>query len=278
VSGTVINTQQKGADAPALLMLQSPKLAQSLMKVLPAGLSADRFVRQAITLCRKTPGLLKCDPVSVVGGVVQAAELGLELSGPLGHCYLIPRRNNERRCEEAVFQMGYRGYKELAVRSGKVHGFTPRIIREKDDYKLRYGTEHKLEHTPSMAASEPIAYYCVAWMIGFHVPDFEFMSKEQVEDWKRKHVKAVGGRSPWQTHFDAMALKTVTGVLARRMPLTVQQQQAFEAEEAQPGESPSLTPAAADVLGAMGVEPVEGPLGPGDPGFAEGGPEPDAGE
>lgn len=267
MSGTMIGSPKK-EQSEVLRLVNDQKLCAALVKVLPKGLTADRFQRQALTLCRRTPDLLKCDPVSVIGGIIQAAELGLELSGALGHCYLIPRNNSERHCKEAVFQLGYRGYKELATRSGRVTNFTPRIVKEKDDWKVRYGTDHKLEHTPSMEESPPVAYYCVAWVVGSHIPDFEVMSRKQVEAWKSRYVKATGARSPWSTHFDAMALKTVTGILARRMPLSVEQQEAFSREEVRPDEPLEFTPAAHDAFGAMGLEPTDAPVGPDHPAYA----------
>src|ERR1700749_4366408 len=54
------------------------------------GATADQLVRDAITLVRRNPDLLKCDQGSVLGGLMSFAQLGLRVGTPLGHGWLIP--------------------------------------------------------------------------------------------------------------------------------------------------------------------------------------------
>lgn len=229
--------------------MQDPKLVSVLIKVLPKQLSADRFVRQAVTMVRRAPDLLNCDPVSVLGGMIQAAELGLELSGVLGHCWLIPRDNHRSGRKEATFQMGYRGYRELVMRSGKVLSLQPRIVCAGDEYEVSYGTRPYIEHRPGKVQGEPVAFYCAAFMAGGGLPDFVDMSRDRVQAWRMQFAPPrKTDRSPWATHPEAMALKTVTGILCRRLPLSVEVEAALNIEPAGQEEPVNYLPRTEQIL------------------------------
>jgi len=81
---------------------------------LPKHFDAGRFVRVAVTTLRRNEKLLRCDQDSLLACLMLSAQLGLEPGGPLGHAYLVPYGS------ELTFIVGYRGYIELARRTGDV--------------------------------------------------------------------------------------------------------------------------------------------------------------
>src|ERR671924_2141362 len=113
-----------------LLQRSKPEIARTL----PANVDVERFERIVRTEIRRTPKLLECDPYSLLGAVMWAAQLGLE-PGPLQHVHLIPYKR------EVVFLIGYRGYVELAFRSGQVKDVTGALVREGDRFEYQYGTQ-----------------------------------------------------------------------------------------------------------------------------------------
>ena len=184
--------------------LSAKSVIAELMKVLPATLSPERMVRQTLTLAQKNYGLIECSPVSILGGLIQAAELGLEMSGHLGHAYLVPRWNKQKKCKEATFQIGYRGLLELAFRSGKVTSFPLRVVYPGDEFSIVYGTSQRIHHIPkeNQEGSTPRGYYAVAHF-GMGVTDFDYMSHTDIVKHRTKYGASESG--PWTTDFDAMA-------------------------------------------------------------------------
>lgn len=75
-------------------------------KALPKHIVADRFIRTAYTEVRKNPDLLSADAGSLMGAVMQSAQLGLLPGAILGHAYLIPYNNKNKGIKEVQFQIG----------------------------------------------------------------------------------------------------------------------------------------------------------------------------
>lgn len=211
--------------------LEAPSVVKQLAVIVTNGINPNRLLRQAVSLCSDSPDLCSCSPKSIILGIVKAAELGLELSGPLGQAYLVPR--NVKGVKTATFQVGWRGLVALAFRSGLVASFSVRTVFENDDLLVTYGVNQDLQHMPS---NEPRTvakgYYAVVRFLkgGF---DFEYMTREEIQD----HRKKYGGSGPgWNNSFDAMAQKTVARRLCRRLSMCPEaQKQAMEEEYVEEG-------------------------------------------
>lgn len=176
--------------------------------------NSERMLRCLLTECQRTPALLDCSPRSLLGAVIQVAQLGLEIGGPAGQSYLIPFKGS------ATLVIGYKGFVTLAHRSGRVRRITPRIVREGDTFEIVYGTSQDLVHRPKIAADgKPLGYYAVVEIDNGGV-DFEYMSVPQAEQHKSRF--ALSQKGPWSTDFDAMAMKTCIRKLAKRLPLSVE--------------------------------------------------------
>lgn len=90
-------------------------------------IGVERFVRAAVTVLRTTPALRNCTPESVLGGLFVAAQLGLEIGGPLAYAHLVPYGR------DAQLIVGVRGYIELFYRAG-AKAVRADIIREGDTF------------------------------------------------------------------------------------------------------------------------------------------------
>lgn len=195
---------------------------------LPAHLSADRFVRTALTTLRTTPRLAECDQRSVLAGLMEAAQLGLEISGVRGQAYLVPRRVKGRYV--AVFQVGYRGLIDLASRNGitvEAHD-----VREGDEFSYRLGLDPALDHVPSLGErGEAFAYYAVARFADARTPQFSVMTRSEAETHRDRFAGTLKDGSPWRDHFDAMARKSVILRLVRYLPMQVELAEAMAHDE-----------------------------------------------
>lgn len=106
-------------DSPIAVYLDSikPKLEEAATR----HMDPDRLIRVFLGLAARNPELLRCTRASILNAMSLCNQTGLEPGGVLGHAWLIPRKNKHNANKlEINFQMGYKGYAELARRSGQV--------------------------------------------------------------------------------------------------------------------------------------------------------------
>lgn len=222
-------------------MLEKNK--NQIAMALPKHLTPDRMIRVALTAFSRTPQLQECTTISILGCVIQASELGLELTGPLGQAYMVPRWNKNIGAKEATFQVGYRGLMDLAYRSGRVSSFAAHCVHERDVFDFQLGTRPFLRHKPTMDGDRGnvIAVYAVLTMKD-GAADFEVMSTADVNAHRDRYAdKKAGDFSPWKTAWEEMAKKTVIRRLAKRAPMCVDMQKAAVVDEASEAGASPLT-------------------------------------
>ena len=201
-----------------------------IARCLPKHLTPERITRIALTELRKVPKLQECDPMSFIAAIMQAAQLGLE-PGILGSCYLIPFFNSKLGKYECTFMPGYRGFLDLARRSGQIISLVARAVYTNDDFNYQYGLEEKLYHKPTMDnRGELIAVYAVA-LLKDGGRQFEVMSRAEI-DAIRKMSKSKSG-NVWESHYEEMAKKTAVRRLFKWLPCSVEIQKAVSLDEQQ---------------------------------------------
>lgn len=205
------------------------KSRDQIMMALPKHMEVDKLIRVVMTNIQQNPKLLECTPISLVGAVMQSAQLGLSLDPILGHAYLVPRRNNKKGATEANFQVGYKGLIELMMRSGKVEAVTAHIAYSNEEVTLEFGVDEKLLHTPKPPSErgEMVGVYAVAFLPNGRTK-FEWLWKEDVDKIK-KFVQASYG--PWVDHEDEMIRKTAVRRLAKFSPLSIELTKAVAIDE-----------------------------------------------
>lgn len=201
--------------------------------VLPKHVTADRMSRIALNVIRTNPKLLQCNINSLMGGVMEAAKLGLE-PGLMGQCYLIPFDKKQKVGgqwqvvdTEAQFIVGYKGLIDLVRRTGQVSTIEARTVYENDKFDFDYGLESNLTHKPTLTnRGAAIAYYAVC-KLKDGGSSFLVMSHEEMVQYKDKYSKA-GNYGPWKDEFDAMARKTVLRQLIKYLPISVEHLSNFD--------------------------------------------------
>lgn len=217
-----------GANAPAPAKQDSvagmiERLKPQLEKALPKHVTTDRLARVALTAIRNNSRLQQADPMSLMGSIMTAAQLGLEPNTPLGQCYIIPYKNGRTGKYDAQFQLGYKGLVDLAQRSGQYRRIVARSVDEADQFDYTYGLDEDLTHTPARKPSGNTVYYYAVYELENGGRSFVVWSREQVEAHAKKYSKSYDkSDSPWKTNFDAMAKKTVLIDLLRYAPKSVE--------------------------------------------------------
>lgn len=237
-----VTEQPKPKSLPDLIKESTKELARAL----PKHLTAERIARIALTCIRLTPKLTECTPESFMGSLFTAAQLGLEPVG--GRAYLIPFKksfkvgNDWKSKYECVLVVGYKGLADLFYRHDKAVELAWGTVHEKDDFTYQYGTESFLKHVPARGdRGGVIGFYVVAKLEGGGRP-FMFMSREECMAHGQRHSKTFDKKanegagafykdSPWATNPDSMCLKTVLIQLAKLLPLSIELQQAIQADE-----------------------------------------------
>lgn len=222
---------RQGRTINDLLEMMKPAIAQAI----PQHMTPDRLLRIATTCIRTNPRLKACTPESLLGAIMQCAQLGLEPS-ILGHAYLIPYRNKRKEgnreywVDECQFQIGYKGLIELARRTGQISSIMAQAVHEKDEFYYEYGINEQLKHVPADGdRGEVVKYYAYA---KFKDGGYSFlvMSKKDIMIHRDKFAKAKE-YGPWVDHFDEMAKKTVLKQLMKYMPISVEFQRAVAQDE-----------------------------------------------
>ena len=99
------NMEQRAVEKPRKTVQDLIKqMLPEIRKALPATITPERFTRIVLSAISTTPQLAACTPKSLLGAMMQAAQLGMEANTPLGQCYLIPYKN--KGVDEVQFQLG----------------------------------------------------------------------------------------------------------------------------------------------------------------------------
>jgi recombination protein RecT len=237
------------------------KMLPEIERALPKHVTADRMARVATTALTTTRDLAICTIPSFVGCVMQAAQLGLEVNTPLGHAYLIPRKQKnlaptQRNCTLII---GYQGYIELARRSGLVSNIYAYAVRDGDAFEYELGLDPKLKHKPSEAEDRETRklthVYAVAKMRDSGEAMFVVLTFAQVE-MRRKRGASPNADTPWDTDYEAMALKSAVRALWKWLPKSAELARASALDDAaDSGRSQvgALDPVVADAMQRGGL-------------------------
>lgn len=201
----------------------------TISQVLPKHLTADRVLQVCVNLLSKNPDLKKCRADSVISAVIQASELGFNPVQALGQCYFVPYG------EAVQMQIGYKGYIELARRSGQIKSLFAYCVYEGDLFEYEYGLNPTIEHKPSEAVERTAdkithAYAVAHYKNGGH--SFVVLTKAEVEKLRlRNGSQKRGLAQAWKTDYDKMAMAKAIKQLAKFMPLSDEMQTAIVVDE-----------------------------------------------
>jgi recombination protein RecT len=187
----------------------------ALERKVPTGTLTYAYAEAALkTELRANEKLREADPAKVLGAFSYGLQLGL-VPGPLGLVHFVPFGS------EVVFLVGYRGYIELAYRTGLVKDVSAELVYEGEPFAVKLGTSPKIEHERDGAPVERaiVAAYAVA-----HLKSGGVVSNVIYEpDWERARAKSAAAKKssgPWTTDFAAMVKKTAYRRLEPKLPKT----------------------------------------------------------
>lgn len=199
--------------------------------------SAPLFVASIIDLFSQDKGLQRCSAPAIITECLKAAVLKLPISKSLGFAWVIPYDKSQKLPDGSwtkvaipTFQIGYKGYIQLAMRTGQYRTINADVV-----YEGELGAVDKLtgfiNFDGERKSDKAIGYFChFALLNGFSKT--LYMTTEQVHahaKTKSPSYKQKGG--VWETDFDSMALKTVIRLLLSKYGyLSVEMQSAMDSD------------------------------------------------
>lgn len=179
---------------------EKENVKQKFVEIL--GKRGNAYCASVLALINGNSKLKACTPESLYMGAVMAATLNLPVNENFGFAYFVPYSGV---CQ---FQVGYKGIIQLAQRSGQYKTISGCPIYKAQLVKMDPLEGFEFDFTKKPGAKEkPIGYASYFELInGFKKTSY--MSVEEVTEHAKRFSKAFKS-GPWQTDFDAMAIKTV---------------------------------------------------------------------
>lgn len=112
------------------------------------GKNGQRFISAIVSAYNTNPTLQECTNQSILSAALLGESLQLSPSPQLGHYYMVPFNNTKTGVKEAQFQMGYKGYIQLAIRSGQYKRLNVVAIKEGE---LEYTSTHSTRISRSIS-------------------------------------------------------------------------------------------------------------------------------
>lgn len=189
------------------------------------GKRSSSYLTTVVQISTQNAMLKKADPVSVYSAALTAATLDLPINPNLGFAYIVPYG------KQAQFQMGYKGYIQLAQRSGLY-----KTISATEIYEGQLISKNKLsgfQFDFEVEHGEKVIGYAAQFTLLNGFEKTFYMSIEEVEAHAKKYSQTYKkGFGNWKDNFDAMATKTVLKLLISKYgPLSVEMQKAVELDQ-----------------------------------------------
>lgn len=218
--------------------LNNDAIKDNINKVL-GGKNAQRFITSIISAASVNPALAECDNGSIVSSALLGETLKLSPSPQLGHYYMVPFEDKKKGCKVAQFQIGYKGYLQLAIRSGQYKKIN--VVSIKQGELIRFDPLNEeievnlIQDEEERENAETIGYYAMfEYTNGFRKA--MYWSKAKMEAHALKYSKgyqAKKGYTFWEKDFDGMAYKTMLRQLISKWGImSIDMQTAIDADMA----------------------------------------------
>lgn len=293
----VTNTLQRSPSKPKFsVAIQTPKYQQLVNSTLGDPNRARRFVAAVTSAVAVNPALQECDAGTILSGALLGESLNLSPSPQLGHYYLVPYEDRKRGCKTAQFQMGYKGYIQLAIRSGQYRKLN--VLPLKQGEVLRWDPmneelEVRLIEDDAVREETPVVGYYAMFELTSGFRKILYWSYDKMLRHADRYSKAFSkdgtdGRYPkvsyadfkagnylpedewkyssfWYKDFDGMASKTMLRQLISKWGvMSIDLQTAFTNDEAEISTDGTVhyldTPDVPEIPASVPAEPTTAPM------------------
>lgn len=232
MANALVNHQKKEMKFSSFMT--SPAVVKKVNDMV-GGKNGQQFITSIISAISANPALQQCDGTSILSAAMLGESLKLSPSPQLGQYYMVPFNNKNGKA--AQFQLGYKGYIQLAIRSGQYKKLNVLAIKEGE--LIRYDPlneeieVHLIDDELEREKAKTIGYYAMfEYTNGFKKT--MYWSREKMEAHALKYSKgyqAKKGYTFWEKDFDAMAYKTMLRQLISKWGImSIDMQKAYESD------------------------------------------------
>lgn len=210
------------------------------------GKKSTGFITNVLQLCAQNKMLANCEPTKVYQAAAMAAMLDLPLNPNLGYAYIIPYNEKTGEIDPSTgkdiykpvpqFQMGYKGFVQLAQRSGQFANINVTDVREgeiKRHDRLTGAMEFEWDESADRPNKKIIGFVGYFKLLnGFE--KVVYKTVEELHTHGKRYSKTYNqSSSKWKSDFEAMSLKTLIKLmLSKYAPLSIEMQTATIADQA----------------------------------------------
>lgn len=252
------NLPQAKKDMGITAFLNQDKVKNQLAQAV--GKNSMRFVSSVVSAVTVNPALQECTNPSILSAALLGESLNLSPSPQLGQYYMVPYENKKEGVKVAQFQMGYKGYIQLAIRSGQYKKLNVLSVKEGELVRFDPLTEEievrLIEDEEEREKAKTIGYYAMfEYINGFKKA--LYWSKKKMASHAEKYSAAFSkngglkslelleqGKIPqkdlwkyssfWFKDFEAMAFKTMLRQLISKWGvMSIEMQMAYEGDMAE---------------------------------------------
>lgn len=229
------------------MKMSSDKFQSKIMEVLQDKNRAAKFTASISSAVANQPELQVCDATTILSSALLGESFNLSPSPQLGQFYLVPYKDRKRGRTVATFQLGYKGYVQLALRSGNYKRLNVLEIKEGELKSWNPLTEeikiNLIDDEVDRELKPTIGYYVsFEYLNGFSKA--MYWTKEKMMSHAKKYSKAYASDTKngtsysfWSSQFDEMAKKTMLRqIISKWGIMSTEMNEAFTSDNAVIGE------------------------------------------
>lgn len=214
-------------------LMNTPTMKRKFEEVLHD--NANGFMANVMTLVSNDSYLADSEPMSIMSGALTAATLNLGLDKNLGYAYLVPFNSKNKLTgkweKKAQFVLGYKGYIQLAQRSGQYKALNVIEVFDGELESWNRLTEEFVFNPDGRKSNDVIGYVGYFELLnGFKKT--VYWTKQEIEAHRISNSKDKNPSGVWRSDYDAMARKTVLrNMLSKWGILSIEMQKATVSDE-----------------------------------------------
>ena len=205
-------------------LVNTKEVLASIQNTMTAKQAAD-FKTAIITLYNTADSLRRCSPTGIIQAGLNSVKYNFPLDNNLGFCYVVPYKGY------AQFQIGWRGYVQLAQRTGQYLCINVTEVKEGEylGFDIASGRPRLGEPAENREALPDIGYLAYFKLLN-GAEYYYYQTRQQIETFKNRYSPAANC-GPWVSNFSEMAKKTVLKHLLKNFgPLTSEVASALKAD------------------------------------------------
>jgi len=257
-TGQIVPT--KGKETQTLALAQKNvyntimNLQGDIARILPSHMNAERYARQFYTNVRRNPELAFCTIPSLMGCMLEAAAMGMEVGTKTGHASMVPFNNKKKGVKEAQLMIEYKGWVSMMWNSDRILSINPGLVYKGDKFDYKLGTDAFIDHyegDESGIRDSDITHAYIIFEFTNGGKQFKVMTRQQIERYRRMSKAAQSNF--WINHYGPMALKTVLHRMRAWLPISTEIIKAMDRDEARDSGDPSFSDETVEAMMGAGI-------------------------